>query len=264
MALLLPGAKFRRWGAQIGTYSLRVVGVTLSGSERRPTGWAALRGPVAETALLRTDDEIVSAKLAVPDRGIIRDSERQLTALRVGVYPCLLPSMRALTARGMRLKTIFEVNGLRVIEGFPGAAQDSLEIPRKQASLGELRSALAAFGIALPEAAISHHELDAITAALVGQFFAKGRFHAFGAPDEVPIITPLLHGHPSVHLTAIDAPTLRFAANYLALFHGIRLARKGRATGIPCFRKRRDLRNWLYFFVTKASMSFDNSANAGL
>jgi predicted nuclease with RNAse H fold len=254
-----------------------VAGVDLSGSEKRPTGWAALRGPVAETALLRTDDEIVAATLAVrprvvsidaplsvPASGIIRESERELMALRVGVYPCLLPSMRALTARGMRLKAIFEESGLRVIEGFPGAAQDALGIPRKKASVAELRDGLAAFGLVLPDAPVSHHELDAVTAALVGQFFAKRRFHAFGAPGEVPIIAPLLTGRPSVHLTSSDAATLRFAANYLALFHGIRLARKGRATGIPQFRKRRALRDWLYLFVTNASMSFDNSASAGL
>ncbi len=267
-------AKFPLWRECIGTYSATVIGVDLAGSERRPTGWAALRGAVAEARTLRTDAEIIDATLALrprivsldsplslPASGIIRESERELMALRIGVYPCLLPSMRALTHRGIALKQTLESHGIQVIEGFPGAAQDSLGIPRKKTSEQALRQGLESFGLQLPAGKLTHHELDAITAALIAQFFAKKRYHAFGAPGEVPIITPLTTRR-RVKLTSPHLATLRYAANYLALFHGIRLQPGGRTT-VPEFPKKPALRDWLYRFVTNAAISLESSTSAG-
>lgn len=267
--------RFAGWGEAIGSYYLRAVGIDLSGSDRRPTGWAALRGPAAECRVLRTDEEIVEATVAarprvvsidsplsVPEAGIIRESERELMALGVGVYPCLLPSMRGLTARGMRLRERLEEMGLRVIEGFPGAAQDALGIPRKKASVTALRAGLEGYGLALPEGRLSHHELDAVTAALIGQFHARGRSYAFGAAGEAPIVTPLT-GAGRMRLASGDAAALRYAANYLALFHGVRLGGRGRALVLPACRTRRELREWLYGAVTKALMSAASPASDG-
>lgn len=267
--------RFSGWEEAIGSYSLRAVGIDLSGSDRRLTGWAALRGPGAECATLRTDEEIVAATVAarprvvaidsplsVPETGIIRESERELMALGVGVYPCLLPSMRGLTARGMRLRERLEGMGLRVIEGFPGAAQDALGIPRKKASVAALRAGLEGYGLALPEGRLSHHELDAVTAALIGQFHARGRSYAFGAEGEAPIVTPLT-GAGRLRLVSDDAAALRYAANYLALFHGVRLGGRGRAIELPACRTRRELREWLYGAVTKALTSAASAASDG-
>lgn len=216
-----------------------------------------LRGEQAETALLRSDAEIIDATLgarprvvsidsplSVPASGIIRESERELMALRVGVYPCLLPSMRALTERGMRLKAIFEERGLRVIEGFPGAAQDAMGIPRKKVSVEALRAGLEGMGLALPAGRLTHHELDAVTAALIGRFWLAGRFHAFGAAGEEPIITPVLD-RGRVRLTGDDAAAVRFAANYLALFHGVRAGGRGPLLRVPALQRRTELRAWL-------------------
>jgi predicted nuclease with RNAse H fold len=268
-------AKFPLWRECIGTYPATVIGVDLAGSERRPTGWAALRGAVAQARTLRTDAEILDATLplrprivsidsplSLPASGIIRESERELMALRVGVYPCLLPSMRALTHRGIALKLALESHGIQVIEGFPGAAQDALGIPRKKTSEPALRQGLENFGLQIPDGKLTHHELDAITAALIAQFFGKKRYHAFGAPGEVPIITPLTTRR-TAKLTSPNPATLRYAANYLALFHGIRLQAKGPTT-IPDFPKRPALRDWLYRFVTNAAISLDSSTNDGL
>lgn len=268
-------AKFPLWRDCIGSYSATVIGVDLAGSERRPTGWAALRGAVAQVRTLRTDAEILDATLALrprivsldsplslPASGIIRESERELMALRVGVYPCLLPSMRALTHRGIALKQALESHGIQVIEGFPGAAQDALGIPRKKTSEPALRQGLENFGLQLPAGKLTHHELDAITAALIAQFFGKKRYHAFGAPGEVPIITPLTTRR-TAKLTSPNPATLRYATNYLALFHGIRLQAKG-PTAIPDFPKRPALRAWLYRFVTNAAISLESSTSDGL
>jgi predicted nuclease with RNAse H fold len=206
---------------------------------------------------LRTDAEIVAATLgagvlvvsidsplSVPAEGIIRDSERQLMALRIGVYPCLLPSMRALTERGMRLKERFEAEGLRVIEGFPGAAQDVLRIARKKASVAGLLAGLEGLGLALPDRRLTHHELDAVTAALIGQCYLAGRFHALGAPGEEPVIVPVA-GTGRVRVRAADPGTQQFCENYLALFRGLRPGGRGKVLEPPALRTRAQLRQWL-------------------
>ena len=218
---------------------------------------------MAATIAARPRVVSIDSPLSVPASGIIRESERELMALRVGVYPCLLPSMRGLTARGMRLKAALEAAGLRVIEGFPGAAQDALGIPRKRVSQAELRAGLERYGLTLPERKLAHDELDAVTAALIGQYFARGRFYAFGAAREEPIIAPLT-GQGRIRLQGGDAATLRYCANYLALFHGMRLGQRGRAFDVPDCRTRKALREWLYRVATNASMSLESAASDGL
>lgn len=205
--------------------SLRVVGIDLTGSERRPTGWCLMRGADAETSLLSTDDDIIEATVAArPDvvsidsplsiprgrsrvsdddplratGGIMRQCERELKRRGVNVYPCLIPSMQALTARGMRLAHALRSRGIAVIESYPGAAQDIMGIPRKRAGLDYLKGGLIAFGVrgAFATSKVSHDELDAITAALVGFFFWSGRFEPLGNDDEDYLIIPDLRRSP--------------------------------------------------------------------
>lgn len=219
------------------------VGIDLTGSEKKPSGWACLRGNAAELRLLKTDAELVAATLeagpavvsldsplGLPREAgsIIRDAEREMMALRIGVYPCLLPSMVKLTQRGMALKREFEAAGLAVIEGFPGSAQDWLGIPRKKTDLAALRAGLVAYGLAVPERAIKHDELDALTAALVGQFWLRGEFHAFGNEEEGVIVTPC-RWRGTVRL----APYSRVAENYLAFRWGLRVGEAGPLLALP-------------------------------
>ena len=208
------------------------VGIDLTGSQIKPSGWAHLDGCRATTALLSTDAELVAATLAANPAvvsldsplglprlpgTILRDAERELMALRIGVYPCLLPSMVRLTHRGIALKQTIEAHGIPVIEGFPGSAQDALGIPRKKTDLAGLRQGLIDYGLKLPSRTLKHDELDAITAALVGQFWLSGEYHAFGNDEEGPIITPCrTRGH-----VRLD-PYSRLAENYLAFRWGLR------------------------------------------
>ena len=47
---------------------MRVVGIDLTGSEKKPSGWALLTGNVSTTALIASDDELIEATLAArPD-----------------------------------------------------------------------------------------------------------------------------------------------------------------------------------------------------
>ncbi len=197
----------------------RYVGIDLTGSETRPTGWALLDGTRAETRRLKTDDEIVEATvqakpavvsidspLSLPrgrtrvtdddpmrkEAGIMREAERELKRRGVNVYPALIPSMQRLTERGIRLARRFRELGLPVIESYPGAAQDIMGIPRKQKGLDVLAQGLARFGIsgAFLEEPVSHDELDAITSAVVAAFFVSGHYEGLGGPEENDLIIP--------------------------------------------------------------------------
>ncbi len=198
-----------------------VVGIDITGSELRPSGFALLHADnSADTSQLWTDKEIIDAcvkancsivsidsPLGIPkgrtmvtdddpmrwEIGIMRWSERELKRRGVNVYPCLIPSMQRLTARGMKLAKALRKKGIRVIESYPGAAQDIMQIPRKHAGLPYLKDGLHEFGIKKGrwyEEKVSHDELDAITSAIVGLFFLAGKYEALGNDDEEYLVIP--------------------------------------------------------------------------
>ena len=196
-----------------------IVGIDLTGSEARPSGWCVLRGCEAETAMVNTDNEMfdhalatrpalvsINSPLSLPfgrtrvedddpgrqEFGIMRRCERELKRRGVNVYPSLLPSMQRLTARGIRLAQRFRAAGVPVIESYPGAAQDIMRIPRKGLGVDYLRQGLADFGIrgAFTDGGATHDELDAITSAIVGSFFLAQRYEALQGPSENALIIP--------------------------------------------------------------------------
>jgi predicted nuclease with RNAse H fold len=188
----------------------RIVGIDLCGSARRASGWAMLSGDQAITKRLATDKEIleetlqakpdlvsIDSPLSLPEgypnhQTIYRQCELTLKRMGISVFWCLLPSMRTLTMRGIRLARKLRANGIRVIESYPGAAQDVLLIPRKKASTEELKWGLihAGFKGDWIEQKISHDELDAITSGLVGIFYLAKRYWALGNPNEDYLIIP--------------------------------------------------------------------------
>lgn len=90
-----------------------------------------------------------------------------------------------------------EAEGLRVIEVYPGAAQDRLGLPKKQKGLEGLEQGLKGLGIGFtnPDGVRrTHDELDAVTAAYVGLCFLRGEYEAAGSPEEVQIILPPARG----------------------------------------------------------------------
>jgi len=79
--------------------------------------------------------------------------------------------------------------GCKVIESYPGGAQDILGIPIKNKGVDLLITGLSNFGI-LGNA--SHDEFDAITCALLGRFFLEGKYEALGKEQEGFLIIPTL------------------------------------------------------------------------
>jgi uncharacterized protein YprB with RNaseH-like and TPR domain/predicted nuclease with RNAse H fold len=198
-----------------GDRSPRIVGIDLTGSERRATGWALLEGCDASTVALKTDDELIRETLAakpdivsidsplsfpegvidcdhVGDSPIYRKCELALKRMGISVFWCLLPTMKGLTTRGIRLAAEFRKRGLNVIESYPGAAQDLLGIPRKGSSLEELKQGMGRIGISGPYLTerVTHDEVDAITSALVGLFYLADDYIALGTPTEEYLIVP--------------------------------------------------------------------------
>ena len=198
---------------------LCVAGIDLTGSAARPSGWCELRGSVATTCMVGSDDDImalvdqaapdlvsIDSPLSLPtgrsrvedddpgrdEFGIMRVCERMLKRRGINVYPCLIPSMQRLTARGIALAQMLRTRGIPVIESYPGAAQDIMNIPRKGAGVEHLKKGLELFGIVgdYVHSKVTHDELDAITAAIVGLYFWAGRFEALGNIDEDYLIIP--------------------------------------------------------------------------
>ncbi|MCW3983011.1 MAG: DUF429 domain-containing protein [Candidatus Bathyarchaeota archaeon] len=190
---------------------MTIVGLDLAGVPTRPTGFCSLNGFQAKTSLLFGDREIIEATLQCnptiiaidaplclpPGRKTIeertanhlRDSDRALLKMGIKIFPVTLGPMRKLTVRGIKLKETFQTCGYRVIEAYPGGAQDVLGIPRKQRGLDGLRMGLEKLGISGLADAKSDHELDAATCAYVAKLYLEGEAVVYG-DQEAGIVMP--------------------------------------------------------------------------
>jgi len=196
---------------------LRALGVDLAGSPRRPTGMCILDDSlVARTWIAYSDSEIleaaarlrpdivaVDAPLTLPKgrRSLedasgphLRECDRALLRMGIRFFPVTLGPMRMLTARGMRLRRELEEMGLRVIEVYPGGAQDVLGIPRKSRGLDALRRGLESLGIRGLSEEMTGDELDAVTAAYVGLLYLRGEAVVLGGEDGA-IVMPRFRDH---------------------------------------------------------------------
>ena len=190
-----------------------VVGVDLAGSPKRPTGVCKLeRDKVVSCTIIHTDEEIVcyiqkqepalvavDAPLSRPygrksmgDRTgkHFRPCDRELLRRRIPFFPITLGPMRLLTERGIRLKKVLTQQGYGVIEVYPGAAQDIWHIGRKQDGLSKLQKGLKKLGIKGLNKRMSGDELDAVTAAIVGQLFLHGEAEVLGDLKRGAIVIP--------------------------------------------------------------------------
>jgi predicted nuclease with RNAse H fold len=183
---------------------MSVVGLDLAGVENRPTGLCVLKEMTAETFLVYADDEIlkrteesspevvaIDAPLSLPvgRKSIeqrtnvhLRECDKELLRRGIKFFPITLGPMRKLTSRGISLRRILENKRFRVIEVYPGGAQDILGIPRKQKGLDRLRTGLEKIGIRGLDNRMSDHELDAVTCALVGRLWLEGKSVTYGTP----------------------------------------------------------------------------------
>ena len=190
-----------------------VVGIDLAGSPRRNTGICSLKGlRITKYATVFSDKEIsdfvstarpeiiaIDAPLNLPpgrksleDRNgeHFRPCDRVLLQRGIRFFPITLGPMRSLTKRGIALKKRFRRMGFKVIEIYPGAAQDVWKIPRKQFGLGRLRRGLEKLGIRGLVRGMNGDELDAVSGAMVGRLFLLEKAEVLGNFRQGAIVIP--------------------------------------------------------------------------
>ena len=174
----------------------------------------------------------IDAPLSFPATGALREVDRILARRGFRPYPPLLPSIVALTKRGIALRAALEATVPRVIETYPGAAQDTLGLPRKHASRQQLATGLRHLGVH-PLETLDSDVLDAVTASYVAHCYLTGAFEAIGPPHDVQVINPrpeaLAPSHGTHPLRPID-PERRYH-NYEGRFPPLTIG--GTSVGLP-------------------------------
>lgn len=190
----------------------KVAGIDLAGVSHRPSGCCLLEELKAATTLLYSDAEIldwvrevmpdlvaIDAPLTLPpgrksieerNDSHFRPCDEELRCRRIRFFPITLGPMRELTERGIRLRKTLEDEGFRVVEIYPGGAQDIWRIPRARHSLSGLRDGLRKRGITGLKRQCTDHELDATSGALVGLLFLQGKAEVYGDFESGAIIMP--------------------------------------------------------------------------
>ena len=191
----------------------KVVGIDLAGSPTRNTGICTLEeDAITSCTIVHTDQEIVNyvtrdnpalvtvdaplnlppGRRSIEDRtgGHFRPCDSELLRRGIRFFPITLGPMRLLTARGIRLRQILAKRGYKVVEVYPGAAQDIWKTGRKQDGLPKLLRGLQKLGLKGLRKGMNGDELDAVTAALVGQFFLRGKAEILGNFRRGAIILP--------------------------------------------------------------------------
>jgi len=201
---------------------IKVVGIDLAGSAKRPTGVCCLReDEVVDSRVVYEDDEILGfvkknrpkivamdAPLSLPpgrkltanggfppdNKVHLRSCDEELRRRGIRFFPVTLGPMRSLTIRGIALKERLEASGYRAIEIYPGGAQDVWGIARKQQGLSLLRGGLRRkLGVKGLSAKMSDHELDAVSGAIVGRLFLEGRAEVYGDFERGAIVMPAMN-----------------------------------------------------------------------
>lgn len=189
------------------------VGIDLAGVATRSTGLAQMhQGKTSVTiAVGHSDQEIIEfieqarpniividAPLSLP-RGResiekrsnihFRECDRELTRRRIRFFPITLGPMRKLTSRGIALADRLRNCDYLIFEGYPGAAQDILGIPRKGEGVEALAEGLRNLGLEFRKDA-THDELDAVTCAYVGLLHIANQSELIGDEQEGQILLP--------------------------------------------------------------------------
>ena len=187
------------------------MGIDLAGSRSRPTGICILEDNIANVYTVYLDSEIIDfalkfkpniiaidAPLALPkgksldSKYCVRECDKALWKMGIKFFPINFGGMRQLTLRGIRLREKLTGLGFKVIETYPGGAQDILGLPRAKRNFEELkRKLIEIFNLKINVVGkLTVHGLDAITCAIVGKMFLEGNYIALGDPNEILMILP--------------------------------------------------------------------------
>jgi predicted nuclease with RNAse H fold len=177
----------------------KIIGIDLAGLEINPSGFAVLCGHKFYEKILYTDEQLIEkcmierpdvvaidAPLSFPKRGNLRRAELSLIKRGLRVFPPIFGGMKNLTERGMHLAKKLRASKIKVIEIHPRTS--GLLIFKTHDRAGWIsRLRRRGFNFAGGK---SIHELDAVMAAVTGQFYLEGRTEKVGEEKEGIIIIP--------------------------------------------------------------------------
>jgi len=181
-----------------------IIGIDLAGISRNPTGWAAWKNKDISACQLYTDKEIIEttlncqpilvtidAPLSLPIKGLLRQTDREMYKRRYPVFPPLFRTMKKLTKRAIEIAKDFEKVGISVLEVHPASTRKALEIPSK--NWDSIQAIFLQMGLKgdLEKLTLTKHEIDAITAALTGYLYLKGKTQLIGNEREGYIAVPI-------------------------------------------------------------------------
>jgi len=180
-----------------------IIGIDLAGKPENPTGWASWEYKKVETRLLHMDNQIlealtqnkpeiiaVDAPFSLPKSGILRKADREMIKKGYHVFPPMLPAMRTLTMRAMKLNRLIAEKGFKTIEVHPTSTCKALSIPPKD--WGKIQTVLMQIGLEgdFKVRALTPHEIDAVIAALTAYLYMRNQTEALGDEEEGYILIP--------------------------------------------------------------------------
>ena len=179
-----------------------IIGIDLAGKPENPTGWAIWKNKKVKTSLLYMDNQIieaiaqskpeiiaVDAPFNLPKKGILRKADREMVKNGYRVFSPMLPAMKMLTIRAMKLNRLIAEKGFKAIEVHPTSTCKALSIPPKD--WGKIQTALTQIGLeGDPKVrTLTPHEIDAAIAALTAHLYMRKQTKALG-DEEGYIIIP--------------------------------------------------------------------------
>ena len=189
--------------------SRKILGIDLSGRDGNPTGFCLIFGGTVMCVgefrtlkwlleyilMLRPDIVAIDAPLGLPKRGMFRDCDIMLKKHGISPLSPMLPSMRMLVNRALRLVGFLKENRIAYIETFPAGALRVLGYKRKPKSFTERRKyfmeIIRMFDLRnlVDPYRLSKDEFDAFLCALAGYCFIRRTYMAFSG-EECSVILP--------------------------------------------------------------------------
>ncbi|MEM3577745.1 MAG: DUF429 domain-containing protein [Candidatus Bathyarchaeia archaeon] len=180
-----------------------LIGIDLAGKTKNPTGIALWKQKTIKACLAHTDGEIltcvksfkpsivaIDAPLKLPKVGTLRKTDREMIKMGYHVFPPILPAMKALTLRAIKLNELIKKEGFKTLEVHPTSTRKALGMPTKD--WGKIQVILKKIGLKgdTQVRTLTPHEIDAITAALTAYLHIRGETENIGDEEEGFISVP--------------------------------------------------------------------------
>jgi len=180
-----------------------IIGIDLAGKPENPTEWTTWENKKVKTSLLYMDNQIVEAiaqskpeiiavdaPFNLPKKGILRKADREMVKNGYRVFPPMLPAMKMLTMRAIKVNRLIAEKGFKTIEVHPTSTCKALSIPPKD--WGKIQTALTQIGLEgdFKVRTLTPHEIDAVIAVLTAHLYMRRQTKALGDEEEGYITIP--------------------------------------------------------------------------